>query len=46
MNGVFNGCAVSVANGANGADDAGGHGASEAEGVADGEDLLAYRELG
>jgi hypothetical protein len=32
-------------NGANGADDAAGHGAAQAEGIADGVDLLAHGEL-
>ena len=44
LDGIFNGRAVSVFNGTDGTDDAAGHGAAEAEGIADGVDLLAYRQ--
>ena len=46
LNGVFNGRAAFAADGANGGDDAGGHGSAQAERIADGVDLLADIEAG
>jgi len=46
LNGVFNGCTAFAADGADCGDDAGGHGAAEAEGIADGVDFLADIEAG
>ena len=45
LDGVFNGRAFAVANRPDGADDAARHGAAQAEGIADGVDLLAHVEL-
>ena len=45
LNGVFNRRAVCVANRPDGADDAARHGAAQAEGIADGVNLLAHVEL-
>ena len=46
LDGVLDGRALRTSNGADGADDAAGHGAAEAKGIADGVDLLAHGECG
>src|SRR6185437_8616098 len=46
LNGVINEGVVGIADGADGTDDALGHGSAEAEGIADSEDALADLEPG